>query len=85
MHYTIRFNHAIIGYISIRMEYSVYTVLHRRKLFANHILEIFSSYRTNIQIIKYFSTQQSLLLRIGLLMFKLSNGLLPETLNELYI
>ena len=27
----------------------------------NHILETFSSYRTYIQIIKYYSTQQSLL------------------------
>ena len=49
----------------------------------NHILETFSSYRTYIQIIKYFSTLYYH--RIGLLMYKLSNGLLPEALNELYI
>ena len=51
----------------------------------NHILDTFSSYRTYIQIIKYSSTQQSLLSQNWTLMYKLSNGLLPEALNELYI
>ena len=51
----------------------------------NHILDTFSSYRTYIQTLNIIPLNSLYYYRIGLLMNKLSNGLLPDALYELYI
>ena len=50
-----------------------------------NILETFSSYRTYIQSLNIIPLNSLYYYRIWLLMYKLSNGLLPEALNQLYI
>ena len=51
----------------------------------NHILVTFTSYRTYIQIIEYLPFNSLYYYRIGVLMFKLSTGLITGVIYESHV